>query len=48
MAVASVKREIETDKENKKKGITAGGEEKPEGAKEKLPKIKRMVVRGKR
>lgn len=51
VAVASVKREMETEKENKRKGISAGGgggEEKPEGGKEKLPKIKRMVVRGKR
>lgn len=52
VAVASVKRELETEKENKRKGIGAGvgagGEEKAEGGKEKAPKIKRMVVRGKR
>jgi signal recognition particle subunit SRP19 len=50
VAVASVKREIETEKENKRKGISGAGmgEEKPEGAKEKVPKVKRMVVRGKR
>lgn len=48
VAVASVKRELETDKENKKKGIGAiQGEEGKEG-KEKMPKMKRVVVRGKR
>ncbi|EIW71120.1 hypothetical protein TREMEDRAFT_67581 [Tremella mesenterica DSM 1558] len=41
VAVAAVKREVEAEKENKKKGLTMGGEEKQ-------PKMKRVVVRGKR
>ena len=44
VAVSSIQREIETEKENKKKGITGGAGE--EGGKEKMPKMKRVVVRG--
>ena len=47
MAVSAIARDLETEKENKKKGITMGSTEEPSG-KEKAPKIKRMVVRGKR
>lgn len=43
IAVSSVKREIETEKENKKKGIAG-----PEEGGAKQPKMKRMVVRGPR
>ena len=43
VAVSAIKRDIETEKENKKKGISGGGED---GAKEKMPKMKRVVVRG--
>ena len=60
IAVSSIKRDLETERENKKKGLTAGsgagggggGEEgsaeKGAGGKDKQPKMKRMVVRGKR
>ncbi|ORX34007.1 hypothetical protein BD324DRAFT_638000 [Kockovaella imperatae] len=41
VAVSAVKRDLENEKENKKKGITA-----EEGGKEKAPKMKRVVVRG--
>ncbi|WOO85828.1 Signal recognition particle SEC65 subunit [Vanrija pseudolonga] len=52
VAVSAVKRDLETEKENKKKGITSGfggggGDDAPP-AKEKQPKMKRMVVRGRR
>lgn len=52
VAVSAVKRDLETEKENKKKGITGGfggggGDDAPP-AKEKQPKMKRMVVRGRR
>ena len=47
VAVASVKRDIEQEKENKKKGLTLGAGA-AEGEKEKVPKMKRVVVRGKR
>ncbi|ORY24013.1 hypothetical protein BCR39DRAFT_548166 [Naematelia encephala] len=47
VALSSIKRDLEQEKENKKKGLPAiGGAE--EGAKEKQPKMKRVVVRGKR
>jgi signal recognition particle subunit SRP19 len=41
VALAAVKRDIEVEKEAKKKGVGGG-----EG--EKMPKMKRVVVRGKR
>ena len=47
VAVASIKRDLETEKENKKKGIPAGGEVGSGGQPKQL-KMKRMVVRGKR
>lgn len=47
VALASIKRDIETEKENKKKGITPGPSAE-EGGKEKQPKVKRIMVRGKR
>lgn len=46
VAVSAVKRDLETEKENKKKGLTLGGDDSGGGGKEKLPKMKRMVVRG--
>lgn len=54
MALSSIKRELESEKEAKKKGITGGGAGglggagEGEGGKEKVPKMKRVVVRGKR
>jgi hypothetical protein len=47
---------LETERENKKKGLLAGagagggeeGGEKGSSGKDKQPKMKRMVVRGKR
>ncbi|KAL1405272.1 signal recognition particle subunit [Vanrija albida] len=51
VAVNAVKRDLETEKENKKKGITSGlggGGDDAAPAKEKQPKMKRMVVRGRR
>ncbi|KAK8847553.1 hypothetical protein IAR55_005412 [Kwoniella newhampshirensis] len=51
VAVAAIKREKETEKEAKKKGVGAGGGggaiEEGSG-KEKAPKMKKVVVRGKR
>ena len=44
VAVSSIKRDLENEKEAKKRGIVHPGEE----AKEKTPKLKRVVVRGKR
>lgn len=45
VAVEAVKRDLEAEKEQKKNALLAPSEE---GAKEKQPKIKRMVVRGRR
>lgn len=45
VAVSAIARDIETEKENKKKGITSGTGEEGE-KKEKQPKMKRIVVRG--
>lgn len=39
-----MKRDIEAEKEAKKKGITGGDD----SGKDKMPKMKRVVVRGKR
>jgi len=44
VAVSAIKRDLENEKEAKKKGIAPPGE----GTKEKAPKMKRVVVRGKR
>jgi len=46
VAVSAVKRDLENEKEAKKKGISMGAG--AEGEKEKMPKMKRVVVRGKR
>jgi signal recognition particle subunit SRP19 len=40
VAVAAVKRDLEAEKESKKKGIGGG-----EAGSEKMPKMKRVVVR---
>jgi signal recognition particle subunit SRP19 len=50
IAVSSIKRDLDNEKEQKKKGITAGTGEEGGGTpvKDKQPKMKRMVVRGKR
>ena len=51
IAVSSIKRDLETEKENKKKGITGGAGDEGAGAAgggAKEPKMKRVVVRGKR
>lgn len=44
VAMSSITRDLENEKEAKKKGIAQAGEE----GKEKAPKMKRVVVRGKR
>ncbi|WWD07481.1 hypothetical protein V865_005582 [Kwoniella europaea PYCC6329] len=49
VAVAAIKRDRDNEKEAKKKGLSLGGsEEGAAGQKEKMPKMKRVVVRGKR
>ncbi|WVQ98221.1 hypothetical protein IAU59_005344 [Kwoniella sp. CBS 9459] len=48
VAVAAMKRDIEAEKEAKKKGAGAGGSGEGGEGKEKMPKMKRVVVRGKR
>lgn len=48
VALSAVKRDLENDKDLKKKGLLGGnaGGASEEGGKEKMPKMKRVVVRG--
>jgi signal recognition particle subunit SRP19 len=53
IALSSIKRDLENEKEQKKKALTGGaGQEEGgaggQGGKEKQPKMKRVMVRGKR
>ncbi|WVR04754.1 hypothetical protein IAU60_001765 [Kwoniella sp. DSM 27419] len=48
VAVAAIKRDIDSEKEAKKKGLPAVGGAEGEGGKDKMPKMKRVMVRGKR
>jgi signal recognition particle subunit SRP19 len=51
VALSAMKRDVEQERENKKKGIAMGpgpGADDGKEGKEKTPKVKRMVVRGKR
>ncbi|KAK4686413.1 signal recognition particle subunit SRP19, partial [Tremellales sp. Uapishka_1] len=45
VALSSIKRDLENEREAKKRGVLPAAEE---GGKDKTPKVKRMVVRGKR
>jgi len=44
VAVSALKRDLEAEKEQKKKGLFAPSSE--EGSQQKMPKMKRVVVRG--
>jgi len=51
IALSSIKRDLDNEKEQKKKALTAGSGDDAGGAaggKDKQPKMKRVVVRGKR
>jgi len=52
IALSSIKRDLDNEKEQKKKALTGGGSAEDAsgaaGGKEKQPKMKRVVVRGKR
>lgn len=48
VAVSAIKRDLEQEKENKKKGLSLGSTEDAGSGKEKAPKMKRVVVRGRR
>jgi len=48
VAVSAIKRDLEQEKENKKKGLSLGSAEDAGSGKEKAPKLKRVVVRGRR
>lgn len=50
MALSAIKRDLENEKEMKKKGLGAAPSGDGDGGsgKEKMPKVKRVVVRGKR
>ncbi|WVW78260.1 hypothetical protein I302_100213 [Kwoniella bestiolae CBS 10118] len=48
VAVAAIKRDRENEKEAKKKGLSLGSADDAGDKKEKMPKMKRVVVRGKR
>jgi len=52
IAISSIKRDLDNEKEQKKKALTGGGSAEDAGGaaggKDKQPKMKRVVVRGKR